>query len=240
MVEKFGWREDCMIYAAIQFLLALPLHFLMLPRGESASPAHAGSDAERAGNSSSVHSDRLSFALIAAIVSLIALVASVLSVHLVDILQANGRSLAVAVAVAAMMGPSQVAARIVERIFAQRLHPLWTMLASTLLITAGIALMAADVVWPGLALVLFGAGNGIGSIARGAVPLVVFGPANYALIMGRIAFPAFIAQAIAPALGALAIERWGGFVALASLASLAAIAVALTVWLFLVTRRETQ
>jgi hypothetical protein len=56
---------------------------------------------------------------------------------------------------------------------------------------------------------LHGAGNGILTIARGTVPLAVFGPDNYGYRLGLLRAPARILQAGAPlAFGAL-IERFG-------------------------------
>jgi hypothetical protein len=59
------------------------------------------------------------------------------------------------------------------------------------------------------ALVLYGAGIGLESIARGTLPLAVFGPERYPVIMGRIAMPSLIAQALAPTIGALLLKTGG-------------------------------
>jgi hypothetical protein len=50
----------------------------------------------------------------------------------------------------------------------------------------------------GLFCILFGAANGVMTIARGAVPLAMFGPAGYGRVIGRIARPALLLQASAP------------------------------------------
>ena len=60
-----------------------------------------------------------------------------------------------------------------------------------------------------LALVLYGAGIGLESIARGTLPLAIFGPERYPVIMGRIAMPSLIAQAVAPTIGALLLKAGG-------------------------------
>ncbi len=73
----------------------------------------------------------------------------------------------------------------------------------------------------GLALVLYGAGNGIYSIARGTVPLALFGPARYPVLVGRLARPGLIAQALAPSLGAVALTYGGADAAYVLLAALA-------------------
>jgi len=47
------------------------------------------------------------------------------------------------------------------------------------------------------------------SIARGAVPLALFGPHDYARTMGRLATPMLIAAAVAPLPGAYLIAEFG-------------------------------
>lgn len=84
------------------------------------------------------------------------------------------------------------------------------------------------------ALIFYGAGIGIESIARGTLPLAVFGEDRYASIMGRIAMPSLIMQAAAPSLGALLIDVYGAHAALAALLSLALINVLLVLVLYLI------
>ena len=72
-----------------------------------------------------------------------------------------------------------------------------------------------------VALIAYGAGNGIWSIARGTLPLTLFGPQGYAVLMGRLAMPSLIAQALAPSAGALLLQRYGAQTTLAALAGLA-------------------
>jgi hypothetical protein len=71
-----------------------------------------------------------------------------------------------------------------------------------ILLVAGFPILA-------LALALYGAGNGIGSIAKGTLPLALFGPFGYASLMGKLATPSLLAQALSPSIGAILIE-WGG------------------------------
>ena len=58
-------------------------------------------------------------------------------------------------------------------------------------------------------IVLYGMGSGIRSIARGTVPLALFGKEGYAVLMGRIAMPTLIAQAASPFLGAWLLDSFG-------------------------------
>jgi hypothetical protein len=84
-----------------------------------------------------------------------------------------------------------------------------------------------------LALVLYGAGIGLESIARGTLPLAIFGPERYPVIMGRFAMPSLIAQAAAPSVGALLLQIGGLNGALAAFLAAAACNALLVVGLFL-------
>jgi hypothetical protein len=120
--------------------------------------------------------------------------------------------------------------------FGSRYHPIWTMIARS---ASSPAALPCSFGFPviAVALVLYGAGNGIYSIARGTLPLALFGAANYAVMMGRLAMPSLLAQALAPIVGAQMIERGGPEWALATLAGLACLNVTLVAALWLVMRR---
>jgi hypothetical protein len=173
------------------------------------------------------------FLLLATTITLASVISTVLSVHLLTILQGKGLALAAAVSLGALVGPSQVAARTIEMFIARFHHPIWTKLAATSLVTVGLAAL-----WVGspvitLALVLYGAGIGLESIARGTLPLAIFGPERYPVIMGRIAMPSLMAQAAAPSIGALLLEIGGINGALAIFLAAAALNVLLVGCLFL-------
>jgi hypothetical protein len=102
-----------------------------------------------------------------------------------------------------------------------RHHPIWTLATAAVLIAAGLVLLWAGVGLLAVALIAYGAGNGIWSIARGTLPLTLFGPQGYAVLMGRLAMPSLIAQALAPSAGALLLQRYGAQATLAALAGLA-------------------
>lgn len=133
----------------------------------------------------------------AAIQTLAGLAVTIVAVHLIALLGARGLPLAAAVALGALIGPAQVGGRLIEMAGGTRHHPVWTLLAATSATAAGLMLLAASG-WPALALMLYGAGNGVFSIARGALPMALFGPERYPRIMGRLARPSLVAQAAAP------------------------------------------
>ena len=161
------------------------------------------------------------FALLATVLTLGAVTASMIGVHLLTFLQARGLGLAAAVALGALVGPSQVGARIVEMAFGRHYHPIWTMAASVTLVASGILLLLLGFPILALALALYGAGNGIGSIAKGTLPLGLFGPDGYASLMGKLAMPSLLAQALSPSIGAILIDIGGPDAALGLLAVLA-------------------
>src|SRR6201999_3570419 len=69
-----------------------------------------------------------------------------------------------------------------------------------------------------------GAGNGILTIARGTLPLAIFGPKDYAYRLGLIGAPSRIAQAVAPLAFGLLIDPLGkGIVVVSAGLSLAAL-----------------
>ena len=139
-----------------------------------------------------------------------------------------------------MIGPSQVGARTVEMCVARFHHPIWTKLASTTLVATGVVLLSVGSPAISVALVLYGAGIGLESIARGTLPLAVFGAADYPAVMGRIARPSLVAQALAPTIAAGLIDAMGFEGMLAVLAALALGNALLSVTLFVILNARSR
>lgn len=225
LLEHLGWRGACLVYAAIQILFAMPLHWLVLPRLRVF--AEPGSIGERSRTSLLPRADFAKFLVTAAAITLASVISAMLSVHLLTVLQGRGLELAASVALGAVVGPSQVGARIVQMIFGSRYHPIWTKLAATLLVTLGVTLLLGGLPVLVVPLILYGAGIGIESIARGTLPLAIFDPGSYAAIMGRIAMPSLLFQAVSPSLGAILLDYGGPDLMLSFLTGMAAINVML-------------
>jgi hypothetical protein len=228
-----GWRGACFVYAAVQIAVALPIYLFVLPRETQRPVTTAATAAAPTPAAALAISRRGLFVLLAATITLASIISTVLSVHLLTILQGKGLALAAAVSLGALVGPSQVAARTIEMFIARFHHPIWTKLAATSLVTVGLAAL-----WTGsqvitLALVLYGAGIGLESIARGTLPLAIFGSERYPVVMGRIAMPSLITQAAAPSVGALLLEIGGLNGALAVFLAAAACNALLVVGLFM-------
>jgi hypothetical protein len=128
--------------------------------------------------------------------------------HLPRMMQAAGASLAVAVAVGTLVGPAQVAGRLLEFGFLRHVHPLLSARLATLAHPVGVVLLLSvgPVLAPLFAL-LHGTGNGILTIAKGTLPLVLFGPQGYGARQGWLMLPARATQALAPFAFGLALDR---------------------------------
>jgi len=220
LVENVGWRGTCLAYAALQLLVALPLHLLVIPR-EPRSLAPAETEAPPT-SAASVPSRRPAlFALLAAILASSGLIMSLWSVHLVTILREGGLGLSAAVSLAALIGPAQVAARVVELAFGARHHPILTLALAAALIALGFVLLWLGLGVPAVALICYGAGNGVWSIARGTLPLELYGASGYPIVMGKLATPNLVIQALAPSIGAVLLGAVGASGTLGALAALA-------------------
>jgi predicted MFS family arabinose efflux permease len=222
-VERFGWRGASAAYAAIAIVVVLPLYLLGVPREEqrpvpTRHGAHSGTQAAP-GRSR----DRVAFVILAAGLTVASIIMTVISVHILVLLQTRGLTLATAVGLGALIGPSQVGARVLEAAFGRRHHPVWSLLIATMAVAIGLGMLLGPSGIIGAGLVLYGSGSGIRSIARGTVPLALFGRDGYAVLMGRLAMPILIAQAASPSLGAVLIGQFGADATIAVLAGAAAV-----------------
>jgi hypothetical protein len=138
-------------------------------------------------------------------------VVTAMAVHLPRLLEAAGASTVQAVAAGALIGPSQVGARLLEAGAMKRFHPMLSARLSVALHPLGAAVLVAfgAVAASGVFTILHGAGSGILTIARGTVPLAMFGPENYGYRLGLLGAPSRIMMAAAPLLFGLLIDRYG-------------------------------
>jgi MFS family permease len=211
--DALGWRETCLVWAALHLVLGLPLN-LLLPRPQP-QPARE----QRAPEGAIGWKPRREMLLLAFVFAAAWFVTGAMAAHLPRLLEAAGTTPFEAVAAAALMGPAQVAARVVEFLALRGVHPLVSARIATVLHPLGAAVLAV-LGPPGAALfaVLYGAGNGLLTIARGTVPLAIFGPQGYGERTGLLGAPARAAQAFAPLLFGLLLDRIGTWAILVSTA----------------------
>jgi MFS family permease len=230
LAESFGWRSACLIYAGLHLVISLPLQMAVVPPLSPAKSANPGDDASGIALLAPVAPlahENLILALLALVLTISAGIGSSVIVHLMIFLQARGADFALAVTLGTLFGPAQVGARVVERLFGTHYHPIWTMVVSCVLMLIGLVLLLGGFPLLALTILIYGGGYGIMWIARGTLPLALFGPDRYATLMGRLAFPSLIVQALAPSAMAFLIEQNGVDVTMATLTAFAALNVGL-------------
>ena len=212
LAAQWGWREACWTWAALHVLVGLPLN-LSLPRAgpepaqdvDAASPRSPGEPVAAAGPGLGPVL-ALSF-----VFATTWFTSTAMAAHFPRLLQGFGIGVAGAVAIAALIGPAQVAARVFEFGFLRRVHPLLSARLATLahpLGALGLLVLGGPA---GAAFgILHGAGNGVLTIAKGTLPLVLFGAQGYGHRQGLLMLPARVTQAFAPWLFGIALDRWQG------------------------------
>jgi hypothetical protein len=207
MEAHIGWRGACFAWAGLHVLLGLPLNALLprnpeLPAEAAAAPGSPAPPVEMP--------PRYTAAVLALLFSMLGFVSTSMAAHLPALLQAGGATLAVAVLAGALIGPSQVAARIVEFSLLKRFSPLLSARLASLThpLGAGVLLALGPVAALPFA-VLHGTGNGLLTIVRGTLPLALFGAQGYGARQGWIALPGRVLGAASPWLFGLVLERYG-------------------------------
>ncbi len=206
--HALGWRGTCLAWAALHVAFGLPLNAWALRHanrddwnglapGRAASPADAPAE------------DRgmliLSFMFTAA-----GMVTIGMATNLPRLFVAIGATPAAAIAAASLLGPAQVAARLLEYAARRHINPLVSArVANTLHPLAALTVALGGVPVIAAFSIVHGAGSGMMTICRGTLPLALFGPAGYGARLGRINAPARTGQALAPFLFGLAIDRLG-------------------------------
>lgn len=202
----YGWRTTLLIYAALNAFVCLPLHWFALRRREE--PALATGDGTPASAATLSGAPPLEGAsrvramlLFSAVMSANALVNGSIVSHIVRILGSTGIDGRLAVGLASFMGVAQVLARLVDLVFGRNLHAVTLGRVTIALMPVAFAvLQLGGATWMTAAafVLLFGAANGLATIVRGAVPLALFGPAGYGEVLGKLAVPVLITNAVAP------------------------------------------
>jgi predicted MFS family arabinose efflux permease len=239
LLGQWDWRSVALAYGALNALLCAPLHAILLPDDRVAVPVTPEPDGQdRPREAPPLIGGRrrtVALVLFGLVVTSHGFVTSALSVHLVRLLDMLGMSEAQAVLAGACIGPAQVGARLLEVLFGRRLDAMALGLLATGLLPGAFVLLLALAATPATAIafaLLYGASNGLITIARGVVPHALFGPERYGETLGRLAAPTLVTKATAPLVFAVFMTGWGsvgtltlcGTLAVAAFAAMLALA----------------
>jgi predicted MFS family arabinose efflux permease len=195
LLDTLGWRQAFYTYAVLHLVVCLPIHALAVPAGRHARTPHAAADAPRPAHAGPV------FWWLAAALSIAAFIGSAIAAHLIGLLTATGLAARDAVLIGSLIGPMQVAGRIMEFASNRHVRAIAMGTFAFLLMAAALAIFTqVRGVWiVALAFVIpYGWANGIMTIVRGTVPAELFGHREYGALLGRLAMPQFVLKAIAP------------------------------------------
>jgi len=202
-IDNFGWRGAALARALLHLLVGLPLNRLLVPKAPPPPPAAGPVMDAPAGIP-------WTMIVLASVFGATWFVSTALAAHLPRLLEATGAAPAAAVLAASLVGPAQVAARVAEFTLLRKMSPMISARLATGLHPIGAVLLT--VLGPAAAIpfvFLHGGGNGMLTIARGTLPLALFGPAGYGLRTGLLAAPARILQGFAPVLFGLVLDGAG-------------------------------
>jgi len=211
----YGWRATFAIFAAINLFICLPLHWFGLARRDTeASPASTaanGASQTQADHAVLTGKTReIAMILFGVVMAASAFCYGAMAVHLVTVIGAAGVGAAAAGWLASIKGVAQTLARLVDLVFGKQLHPI--ALGRITLAVLPLSFLVLLVPFGGFAsafifTILFGIANGLTTIVRGAVPLALFGPKGYGEVLGILATPYLVLNALAPMIFALIAER---------------------------------
>jgi Major Facilitator Superfamily len=194
LIGALEWRGLLLAYAGLMLLVNLPMVWLLVPP----APPRPHQDGA-AGQASRSPAQRRAVLLLGAFFALRWFITSAIAVHILVLLEGVQLTEAEAVGVAALIGPGQVAGRVLEYVIGPRIDLLTRARIGALLfpVGAGFLLLGGPYAATGFAL-MYGMSNGIMTINRGTLPLALFGPEGYARMLGWLAVPVLVAQATAP------------------------------------------
>lgn len=217
--QLLGWRDTYALYGALQIAVCLPLHLLLAGRRPAAPAAGHGTDATAA-TAAAAQAERShtlhealrhpAFWKLALAFAANSFIFSAMSVQLIPMFVQFGHAPALAVALAALVGPMQVAGRVGEMTLGRHALPqtigkfTFAALPAALLV---LLLFGASQWALALYCTLYGLSNGILTIVKGTLPAALFGRKNYGAIAGALAGPALVARAAGPLAVAAIIAR---------------------------------
>jgi MFS family permease len=233
LASALGWRDALLVYGFLALLTAL-LHW-SIPARRQTVPTDRPALVQRPPLASTRTDRVLAGALYVGLVTVAAFLNSGMSAHMIGIMAGLGMGAGLSVWLSTLRGIGQSGARLCEVLFGSRLSELTLGIVAS----GGLAiaflfgqLSGASVLAGAVFALAYGAGNGLMTIARGTQPLVLFDPASYGALSGRLLAPSFFISALAPIGYAAVIEAAGEKAALQLSLALAGLVLACAVLLW--------
>lgn len=207
LVLEIGWRTTVFVFAGAHLLVGIPLHRSLPRRGiqpDSAAPLRASSRRPPRG--------RRVIILLALSFALASLVTAALSSHVVILLGEMQIDDWQIVLLVSLIGPMQVAGRLLELRWSHRISVLAFGRAAFLGLATSMLVLYGTVASPWLAfafVLLYGAANGVLTVVRGGAPVELLADTDYPSVLGAISAPALAARAVGPFFAATVMGTWG-------------------------------
>jgi MFS family permease len=214
LVEHHGWRDALIVLAVLYGVVAVPLHALVVRKPPIVAGRTAPTAEQRARVVRATLHDRRFWLLAVAFVGHAGAM-SAMTVHLVGYLTVRGHPATVAATITGLLGVLSVTGRLVLT-GAQRRVRLTTVVAAVFLTqaVAAAALILVGGVTGGavVAVVAFGLGFGVASLATPQLLAGRYGTTAYGTIAGVLTTPVTLAKATAPLAAAAVLTATGSYV----------------------------
>lgn len=240
LMGYLSWREIYLVFAALNLLVCMPLHFWMMRKGRAAKADGAIRERERVIGAIPPEGRRGAMIVVSAAFALLGFTLASILAHMVPMLGNLGLGGA-AVVIGSLFGPAQVLSRLINMVFGTRLSPPVLAVIAAALMVIGILILGLSGSWlPGAVAfaICLGLGSGINSIAQGSLPLYLFGSDGYGAITGKMAAARLAMGAAAPFVFAMAMSQFGIGLSLFATAALGTVGTAAFVSVAMTTKRS--
>lgn len=240
LLDVLTWREIYVLFAALNLLLCMPLHFWIMRQGKTIRANGIQQAREHVVGATPLEKRRKAMLIVSAAFAILGFTLASILAHMVPMLATLGLGSA-AVVIGALFGPAQVASRLINMVFGSRLSPPMLAVLSAALMVGGIVILGitgSSLAGAVAFAICLGLGSGINSIAQGSLPLYLFGSEGYGAVTGKMAAARLAAGAAAPFAFSAAMGQVGIEMSLFATAALGAVGIAafarVTAW----TRRD--
>lgn len=221
LLTWMSWRDVYLVLAAIYWLIALPIHFFLPRHQRTPIETHSAKSAP-----SRPKPGMWAISWMAIAFAANGFVIAAVQVHFPSLFVEAGYSIATAAAFGTLIGPFQVAARILDLLYGQTRHPVLVGIVANAALCIGVAFLFAISIGAPAAIafaIFFGTGQGLAHIIRGSIPLALFGPVGYGRLTGNLGFVRIVFTALAPFAIAWISDVAGSSIAIATITIIAAI-----------------